>query len=364
MLRMARERLGLSQKEVADHLYLTTNFIAYIDEGSFEKIPKPAFIKGYVRSYAKVVELDGDELIAMYEEVLKAAEASVEFKDVTEETVGSVKLTGPVLQAGLIGLGAVAIVVGLVWWIASDGDDTDTPVVVTQQRPEPEETQYSLENERAGFDFIIQDEMGGDPEVRGADEIDGFDGNVDQAEEGIEETDSSENATEVDEDTEASIESDTESVTEAVIETAEVEDGLADESDAGDGLEETTSGAAEEVVEPDDEQSPGFLTREVSLVRNRTGNINYITLDAGGIDEIEVMFSNECWLEIEDGNGDTIYGDLNRVGDVLQVFGIAPFDLLFGRATEVSLSFNGHEIDIGRYTQPDETAKVRLANTP
>ena len=134
LLIRAREGLGLSQKEVADHLYLTTSFIVYIDEGAFEKIPKPAFIRGYLRSYAKVVELNDDEIIAMFEKVLKAAQASVEFKDVTEETVGSVNFTGPVLQAGLIGLAGILIVIGLVWWIASSGDDAETPVVVSMRR--------------------------------------------------------------------------------------------------------------------------------------------------------------------------------------------------------------------------------------
>ncbi|MEX1237317.1 MAG: helix-turn-helix domain-containing protein, partial [Pseudomonadales bacterium] len=62
----AREAKGLSQKEVAEQLYLTVTFIRYIDEGAFDKIPKPAFIKGYLRSYARVVGLDGDAVIEAY----------------------------------------------------------------------------------------------------------------------------------------------------------------------------------------------------------------------------------------------------------------------------------------------------------
>lgn len=313
LLIRAREGLGLSQKDVADHLYLTISFIVYIDEGAFEKIPKPAFIRGYLRSYAKVVELNGDEIIAMYEKVLKEAQASIEFKDVTEETVGSVNFTGPVLQAGLIGLVGILVVIGLVWWIASASDEK--PVVVSQPGLVPEGFE-SLENEQAAFDFIIQDQRGYEPRI----------GEIVPPE----------------------------------IATSEVEEGLMQESDTGDG-QENIFGA---VVEPGENLARGFITKEVSLVRNRDGDTNYITLDAGGIDEIEITFANECWLEIEDGNGDSIYGDLNRNGDVLLVFGIAPFDLLFGRATEVSLTFNGHEIDIGKYTRIDETAKVRLANNP
>jgi cytoskeleton protein RodZ len=344
MLRGAREKLGLSQKDVADHLYLTTSFIVYIDEGAFEKIPKPAFIRGYLRSYAKVVELNGDEIIAKFDNVLKAAQESVEFKDVTEETVGSVNFTGPVLQAGLIGLAGILIVIGLVWWIASSGDDAETPVVVSQRQTVPEVPAITLENERAAFDFIIQDQVVGQM----ADEPKGVE-NIVIPEEVLPEKVLPEVVPP--------------EIVPPEIEASEVEDGLMEESDTGGGLE-NISGADDELAEQEEGLQSGFLTKEVSVVRNRDGDTNYITLDAGGIDEIEVTFSNECWLEIEDGNGDSIYGDLNRPGDVLRVFGIAPFDLLFGRATDVSLTFNGHEIDIGRYTRADETAKVRLANSP
>ena len=111
MLCAAREDLGLSQKEVADQLYLTTTFIKHIDEGAFDKFPKPAFIKGYLRSYARTVELSGDEVVACYEKELHAAEENVRIRDVTEETVGSVAITGPVFETGLVGLFGVVVVV-------------------------------------------------------------------------------------------------------------------------------------------------------------------------------------------------------------------------------------------------------------
>ena len=89
LLVTARESLGFSQKEVADKLYLTTTFIRYIDAGEFEKIPKQAFVKGYLRSYARTVNLSGDEIVSLYEAELQAHTPEPEIKGVTEENVTS-----------------------------------------------------------------------------------------------------------------------------------------------------------------------------------------------------------------------------------------------------------------------------------
>ena len=44
LLFSAREELGLSQKDVADMLFLQVTFIQRIDEGLFQKLPKRAYI--------------------------------------------------------------------------------------------------------------------------------------------------------------------------------------------------------------------------------------------------------------------------------------------------------------------------------
>ncbi|MDA0273481.1 MAG: helix-turn-helix transcriptional regulator, partial [Proteobacteria bacterium] len=150
LLTEARERLGLSQKEVADKLYLTTSYIKFIDAGEFTSIPKPAFIRGYLRTYARVVELSGDEIVALYEAELQAAEPTPEIRGVTEENVSISSITGPVLQTGLIGLGGLALVIVVIWWIVSDPEE-EAPRSVLQpgisQSAEPD----ALE---VGFDFV------------------------------------------------------------------------------------------------------------------------------------------------------------------------------------------------------------------
>ena len=55
----ARKALGLSQEDVAGILYLDVKVIRTIEQSAYEEIPKQVFLKGYLRSIAKVVGLDG-----------------------------------------------------------------------------------------------------------------------------------------------------------------------------------------------------------------------------------------------------------------------------------------------------------------
>ena len=84
-----------------------------------------------------------------------------------------------------------------------------------------------------------------------------------------------------------------------------------------------------------------------------------ITVTTEGSDLLELVFSDECWTEIADGTGSAIYGDLNRAGDTLQVYGTAPFEVLVGKAPAVQMAFNGERINL-RYSSSDQTAKIKV----
>ena len=111
MLLSAREAMGLSQDDVAKELYLTSSFIRYIDENDLNKLPR-AFVRGYLRSYAKLVKIDGDAVVRQYETTSNAVSPeSIEIRRVTNQPVGSVNFTGPVFKTGVIGLSALLLVV-------------------------------------------------------------------------------------------------------------------------------------------------------------------------------------------------------------------------------------------------------------
>ena len=67
ILKQARERLGLEQKDISSKLNLQVDTIDAVENDDAEKLPAPTYVRGYIRSYARMVQLNGDELIKLYE---------------------------------------------------------------------------------------------------------------------------------------------------------------------------------------------------------------------------------------------------------------------------------------------------------
>ena len=343
LLVAAREQRELSQKDVADQLFLTATFIRYIDDGLFHKIPKQAFIKGYLRSYSRVVGLDGDEVVARYQEELES-DHRVDIRDVTEERVGSAALTGPVLQTGLIGLGGIVVVVALVW--AFSGDDEEVlPIeevsearTISDDAPEmeivslpsiPAVVEHETDENEAVEDEAVEDEAVENEAV--GTEIVGIQAVESEPEEVVEEP------------IRQAMLLDDESIQEAI------------------KAEEVNAEALRRGVS-DAEESDAFSDsiKEITVERTSDDAYEYITVDSGGFDQLEFTFTGECWVEVEDADGDSIYGDLNRDSDILTVYGTAPFKILLGRASAVTLRHNGTEIDLALHTTSDQTAKLNV----
>ncbi len=66
-LKAQREAMGWSVDTVADQLKLAPRQVVALEEGDFASLPNLAVVRGFVRAYAKVVNLDPVPLVAMIE---------------------------------------------------------------------------------------------------------------------------------------------------------------------------------------------------------------------------------------------------------------------------------------------------------
>ena len=64
-LREARERLGLSVADVANQTKLAPRQIEALEAEDFRHLPEMPFVRGFVRSYAKILQLDALPLLAV-----------------------------------------------------------------------------------------------------------------------------------------------------------------------------------------------------------------------------------------------------------------------------------------------------------
>ena len=64
-LRKAREQQGLSVADVVSQIKLAPSQIEALESEAYEKLPEMAFVRGFVRSYAKLLHLDVLPLLAL-----------------------------------------------------------------------------------------------------------------------------------------------------------------------------------------------------------------------------------------------------------------------------------------------------------
>ena len=61
---------------------------------------------------------------------------------------------------------------------------------------------------------------------------------------------------------------------------------------------------------------------------------------------LKLDFSGDCWVEVKDAEGKTLLSALKRLGDKVELDGIAPFNVLLGYAPVVTVSYNDEPIAI------------------
>jgi cytoskeletal protein RodZ len=74
-LRETRETRGKTLDEVARVTRIGKNYLTAIEEGMLDKLPNVAYAKGFLRNYARYLELPGDEVVAWYVQTLSMGSA-------------------------------------------------------------------------------------------------------------------------------------------------------------------------------------------------------------------------------------------------------------------------------------------------
>jgi len=63
MLRMERERLGLSRAQITEMTRMRTPIVEAIENEAWDSLPPPVFVRGFLRSYARVLGLSQEAVI-------------------------------------------------------------------------------------------------------------------------------------------------------------------------------------------------------------------------------------------------------------------------------------------------------------
>jgi cytoskeletal protein RodZ len=85
-LRQAREAQNLTVYQVAEITKIKTDHVRALDDGNYDSFCAPVYIRGFVRTYAKVLKLDVPQIMAVLNQELAGTE---KFREPPRLTGGS-----------------------------------------------------------------------------------------------------------------------------------------------------------------------------------------------------------------------------------------------------------------------------------
>jgi len=66
-LKIVREEVGLSQEELANKANIQKKYLEAIESGRYDQTPGPVYVKGFLKSIAKILELSPEAVLSRFE---------------------------------------------------------------------------------------------------------------------------------------------------------------------------------------------------------------------------------------------------------------------------------------------------------
>jgi cytoskeleton protein RodZ len=323
LLRQERLRRGLSEKEVADQLHITMQYVKALEADNYEKLPGTVFVKGYIKSYAILLKLEVDALLALYEDS-DQRRLMQQHETARQQVRRSRDRNKPWVVISVIGF--VGGFAGLWAYNNFFGDTESEPAVVT---PAESDAGNALDTQTESVESAIP--LVSSPVIQSVA---------------------------------------TQPVRSEASTTANRQDPLPQQVPQSDFVT-ALSALAEDTTVTDDGSSgpntpasatvnPRDTISQVALTETDDFDDRFIEIGTAGDDVLRITFSGESWVEVNDGDAKQIYRDLRAAGDVLEITGNGPFNILLGDAPFTRLTFNGSDIDVSNNIRIDNSARLTV----
>jgi cytoskeleton protein RodZ len=305
-LQAARISIGLTLEDVASKMRLSAAILSCLEENDFEDITAPIFVKGYLRSYARIVNLDEEEIIQQYSQYYTQNDPPISSTSNTSPEINS----GDARVKGTTWL-VIIILIGLLsfwWWSRYQQpaqtvslDSADSTEIIASSNDSSDSSTISLPlSDNETTDSVTQEEL----EAGVVDEINSPDITLEQ---------------------EARNELD--SINEILPQPEQLEPQ----------------------VQPELETEPEPVPEQAVDSRNPVNSTDLV-----------IMVNADTWADIKDADGNRLVYDLLRSGQNITLTGKAPFKAFLGNGHGVSILYQGENIDLSKNIRADNTARFKV----
>ncbi len=329
-LRRDREAAGRSLEELSAELHLSLDRLRALEEDRFDELSGPAFVKGYLRAWARAVGGDAEQYLREYLRLEVAAPHWAPHEPVEVEDE-------PARRRLLWLSAALAAVLGvlLLLWLWRGGHSewvpASPPAVDTEEPGAPAAAPEPASDSAAPV---------GDDPADNAPPASSEPATAEAAATG---------ATPAGPATEA-----------AAGGPASAEGPVGEASPAGVAPGESAPEEQAEPVRPQP-QPAGPAPEAGAEVATAAATGGKTAQPAGaGPDRIEIEFNQDSWVEITDANQRMLLRGLLVAGARRELRGTAPFQVFLGNAPGVILRFNGQNFDMAPFVRSNNTARFAL----
>lgn len=292
MLAQQREKLGLTIDECAETLKLSPAKVNALEVGDKKPFSSEVFIRGYLKSYAKLLRLPESEILSGY--YSQRDKEQLEHEEELRAKAKGSKWWLP-YAAGIV------IIAG--WFVLSDYLDRQERALLASSDSQAQEASVQdSQVQVVGSEAGIQQESSATLDLSGKLEA-------------------------------------TESL-------PAVEEGDISVDEIKGGVEAIIESATDNVDVPD----VGQEVPEVSAIPEISESAEVLFTASPppeatkGKDELIFTFAESCWIEIVDATNNTIVSSLRAANTRLQVQGLAPFSIILGNVSGTTLEFNGKTV--------------------
>lgn len=302
LLSDARKAKGLSIEQVADQLNFRKGLVKEIEDDHFDRSLPSTFNRGYLKNYAKLVDVPEEDVLSSFEMLGVAEKQSTEMQSFSKITEKQAQTRSLMWLSYLI----LAILIGstLVWFY---------------------QYQSSIKEKSVTIDAKVQESV--DENV---------DAPLNEATENSPSTQLTSTNDAIDRQTSSTLAENT-----GASNTGDTTQSIAD------SLDESRQQAIESVENNTNQTAQLAETNELLSVPEQPEQDEPLAV----VEDVVVFtFSGDCWVNIYDATGERIAWGVKKTDYVMTIKGVAPFNVTLGKPELVSIDFAGQPVDMSQFS--------------
>ncbi|POT60047.1 cytoskeleton protein RodZ [Citrobacter amalonaticus] len=303
-LRNAREQLGLSQQAVAERLCLKVSTVRDIEEDKAPADLASTFLRGYIRSYARLVHIPEEELLPGLEKQAPIRPANVAPMQSFSLGKRRKKPDGWLMTLTWLVLFVVVGLTGAWWWQNHKAQQEEITTMADQSSAE-----LNANGDNSQSVPLDTSEPAG------------------------------------------------QSTTSAPADTAQTTTPLTT-APAVDPQQNAVVSPSQANVDtatttPTTPAAPGVAA---PLPDDRAS----VATPAADPNALVMNFTADCWLEVTDATGKKLFSGMQRKDGTLNLTGQAPYKLKIGAPAAVQIQYQGKPVDLSRFIRTNQVARLTV----